>query len=157
MEVKQPLCYRFIGFWALCSAAMTAIFLFSGGKNLWVKTIVILMGAILGSCSALIAWKTCKKLKWGIISCIMILSALLISLFEWLLVAAITCSIGLDLHFWVLVSYYYFYSLFLLYPWLLPYTILIFIINYFLIKKLTRDEEEKKELEEVWNKIAGQE
>lgn len=155
MKIKQPLCYRFLGFWSLCSAAMTALFfIIIGGGTLWKIMFVIIMGAFLGCCSALIAWKFCKKPQWGIISLLMLIAALLIALLEWLMV--VTCIDKPDLQNLFLASYWYIYVILQIYPLLLPYIILIFVINYFLIKKLTHDEKEEREFEEVWKEIAGQ-
>lgn len=149
MKVKQPLCYRFLGIWTLCGAAMMLIsLLLIGGGNFWGHAIFTLIGATLGFSSALIAWRKNKKPLWLSISYVMVVSALLLPILP-ILFYTIT---------WITAFPYccFLYCQVLCFCW--PYTIssiiLIFFINYFLIKKLTHDEKEAREFEEVWNQIA---
>ena len=151
MKVKQPLCYRFLGIWTLCGAVMMLVsLLLIGGGTFWGRAVFTLIGAALGFSSALIAWRKNKKLQWLSISYVMIVSAVLLPI-----LLILCCTIP-----WITAFPYccFLYCQVLCFCW--PYTIssiiLIFVINYFLIKKLTHDEKEEREFEEVWNKIAGQ-
>ena len=151
MKVKQPLCYRFLGIWTLCGAAMMLVsLLLIGGGTFWIHAIFTLIGAALGFSSALIAWRKNKKPQWLSISYVMVVSVLLLPV---LLILFYSLP-------WIMMFPYFsfLYCQLLCFCW--PYTIssiiLIFVTNYFLIKKLTHDEEEEREFEEVWSKIAEQ-
>ncbi len=160
MKIKQPLCYCFLGFWTLCGAAMMLPFvLLAGGSSFWPRTFLTLIGALLGFGSALIAWRRNKELQWRSISYVMVVSALLLPMLFIILphsIYLISCDYGSInvLDFFLYDCYFYCQILCFSWPFTVSSAILIFVFNYFLTKKLKHDEEEEKEFEEVWKKIA---
>ena len=134
---------RFCILWSILGAVILSFtLLIMGVKSLGIFFSLMVCGAVIGGLSALIAWKCCSTPHWLRISVGMELSSLFLGGLGYAIITLFSDGWGAMLDLFsgtsILILLYVFGLLFI--PLLLPAMLLIFLINFFLLRGKKEEE-----------------
>lgn len=140
MNLNNRDSYHFCALWSLLGAAiLSAIFSLIGLKSWYLVFPILLMGSVIGGVSAAVAWKCCDTPHWGKVSLVMTLSCMVVGAFMFFVCEFIHNGMrGFDLFCIsdLLVTLLMFGYGFVL--MVLPSMFIIFLVNFFLLRKRGR-------------------